>query len=45
MQMQDEDENEMLPSGGSSWKKKSGKSWITKHLKKAKDKQKAAQRA
>jgi len=43
MQFQDEDEGEMIPSGG-NWKKKSGKSWITKHLKKAKDRQKIAQR-
>jgi len=45
MQFQDEMEEDMLPGGGeTSWKKKSGKSWITKHLKKAKDRQKAAAR-
>jgi len=45
MQFQDEMEEDMLPGGGEvSWKKKSGKSWITKHLKKAKDRQKAASR-
>jgi len=43
MQFQDEDENEMIPSGGTGWKK-SGKSWVNKHLKKAKDRQKASQR-
>jgi len=43
MQFQDEDEGEMLP-GGTSWKAKSGKSWINKYLKKAKDRQKQNER-
>jgi len=46
MQFQDEMEEDMLPGGGEvSWKKKGGKSWISKHLKKAKERQKAASRA
>jgi len=40
-QMEDEnDSHEMLEHGNSGWRKKGGKSWIDKHLKKAKDRMK-----